>query len=138
MKVDVSAVLLDFNREPLLQQPSAAGALALIRDVVQSLPPEQQHIIGDRLPELTPPVTLRAALAQALSGNVAGLAPEELVTLFQIMVKLPAQGEIDLYAQEIVLLQKALAATHNSPLLLGQCHALVEGKDPFSVPSTEG
>lgn len=136
MKINVSQVLKDFDGESVMEDMRVEQLALVFNEALAEIPDEKKRAeLVTRANGLIKPLTLRKALVQAVSLGLDGLAPEKLERAFRLVAKMPKDGEMDLETEDITLLKEVVGKIYKSPLVVGQCRILLEGKDPFAADS---
>lgn len=135
-KVNLGAELKDLHGETIREDMRVQLLLAVFGQAVAELPTERQEFYIKRVEEMQKPLTVWTALVQVTGAPIDGLTPEETGKVFMSVagLALNKNGEAELEANDVTLLQKACGKVYKQPIVAGQLHALLDGKEPFSKP----
>lgn len=126
-KVNVAQGLHDFNGTPLRQNLTVQHLLQFID--IDMMP----RISGDpgdlskRLDDMRKPTTLKSIIFDAIGSGMQAMSGEEKFKLYQIGTKVAASDEVELKAEEIALLKRAIEKHYTSPLYVGLAWSMLEG-----------
>lgn len=140
MKINLGTELKDLRGETIREDMRVQLIAAYLADLIPELSEEKQKQISKAIEGFQKPLTLWTALVQMTGANIEGLTPEETGRVFMTVAGMAANknGEAELDASAVTLLQKAIGKVYRSPILAGQLHALLDGKNPFPAVEPSG
>jgi hypothetical protein len=122
MRLNVKQHVLNYEGQPLLTDKTNSDGSAVL---------DENHR------PVKEPETLRSYLVLALNNKARTetepLGAEEAAKRYQLSTKLYAKSEVDLTHAECTLLMERIAATYDSPLVIGRIGDMLEGRE-ISLP----
>jgi hypothetical protein len=140
MKINLGTQLLDLRGQTIREDMRVQLVTAYLADLLPELSEEKQKQVVKAIEEFQKPLTLWTALVQMTGANIEGLTPEETGKVFITVAGMAANknGVAELDASAVTLLQKAIGKVYKSPIIAGQLHALLDGKNPFPEVNASG
>ena len=139
MNIKLDTALRDFDGQALKADLTIQDLVNVLNKVIAAAAEENKEL-GTRLNAIAEKdiggkkdFTLRSAIHLLARSNLPDLSIGESETLFGVAVAAVAVDEIELKAQQVVVLQKVVSTVFKSPLVQRQIVLLLDGKDPFAV-----
>lgn len=139
MNLKLDTVLRDFNGQALKSDLTIEDLVGVLNKVLAAATEESQELavrlnaLAEKNISVKKDFTIRNVIHALACSNLPELNVSEIETLFEVAVATIAKDEVELKAQQIVVLQKGIKMVFKSPLVQRQAVLLLEGKDFFTA-----